>query len=307
MWVQVLGSAAGGGFPQWNCACHNCRGLRQRTIQAQARTQTSVAFSADRCNWFLIHASPDIRAQIESFAPLHPRTGRDTPIAGILLTNGDLDQCLGLFSLRESQPLHLYATTRVRDGFTQHNVLYRTLNRTPDQITWHVLKLHATEEPLLLPDGRPSGLLMTSIPVRGKVPLHLMSEQPPDEEDTIALLIYDGASGRTMAYVPGVAGPSPDLVRLLNSADCVFFDGTFWTDDELIAPGLGQRSALETGHWPLHGPDGSVRMLSSLRTARRILIHINNTNPILDERSRERELIESAGIEVAYDGMEVVI
>jgi pyrroloquinoline quinone biosynthesis protein B len=110
-----------------------------------------------------------------------------------------------------------------------------------------------------------------------------------------------------MAYVPGVAGPSPDLVRLLNSADCVFFDGTFWTDDELIAPGLGERSARDMGHWPLHGPDGSVRMLSSLRTARRILIHINNTNPILDERSRERELVESVGIEVAYDGMEVVL
>jgi len=307
MWVRVLGSAAGGGFPQWNCACHNCHGWRQGAIQAQARTQTSIAFSADRRHWFLLHASPDIRAQIESFAPLHPKAGRETPLAGIFLTNGDLDQCLGLLSLRESQPLHLYATARVRDGFIQGNVLYRTLNRTPDQITWHALKLHAREELLPLPDGRPSGLLVTAIPVRGKVPLHLMGELPPDEEDTIALSIRDVASGRTLVYASCVAGPSPDFLRLLDSADCLFFDGTFWTDDELIALGLGQRSAREMGHWPFQGQDGSVRMLSSLRIARRILIHINNTNPILDERSHERQLVESAGIEVAYDGMEMVL
>lgn len=307
MQVEVLGSAAGGGFPQWNCACHNCRGQRQGSIQAHARTQTSVAFSTDGRNWFLIHASPDIRTQIETFTPLHPQAGRDTPIAGIFLTNGDLDQCLGLFSLRESQPLHLYATTRVRDGFIQGNVLYRTLNRTPDQITWHTLKLRAAEERLLLSDGTPSGLSVTAIPVPGKVPLHLEGERGPDVEDTIALSIRHEASDRRLAYVPCVAGPSPDLLQLLDSANCCFFDGTFWAGDELIAMSLGQRSAREMGHWPLQGPDGSLRMLSSLRTARRILIHINNTNPILDERSQERRLIEAAGIEVAYDGMEVVI
>lgn len=307
MWVQVLGSAAGGGFPQWNCACHNCHGRRQGTIQAQARTQTSVAFSADRRHWFLIHASPDIHAQIEHFTPLHPRVGRETPIAGIFLTNGDLDQCLGLFSLRESQPLHLYATARVRNGFTQGNVLYRTLSRTPDHITWHALKLQANEESLSLPDGRPSGLLVAAIPVPGKVPLHLMGELPPDEEDTIALSIRDGASGRRLVYASCMAGPSPDLALLLDGADCLFFDGTFWTDDELIALSLGQRSAREMGHWPLEGRDGGVQMLSSLRTSRRILIHINNTNPILNEQSRERGLVESAGIEVAYDGMEIVL
>ena len=273
-------------------------------MQAHARTQASIAFSADRHHWFLIHASPDIRTQIESFAPLHPKAGRQTPIAGIFLTNGDLDQCLGLLSLRESQPLHLYATARVRDGFTQGNVLYRTLSRTPDQITWHTMKLHAGEEPLPLPDGRPSGLLVTAIPVPGKVPLHLMNEQPPDEEDTIALSIRDGASGHTLAYASCVAGPSPDLLRLLDGADCLFFDGTFWTDDELIALGLGQRSAREMGHWPLHGQDGSVRMLSSLRTTRRILIHINNTNPVLLPDSPERRIVQAKGWELAFDGME---
>ena len=306
MWVQVLGSAAGGGFPQWNCGCPNCSGVRLGTIQARPRTQTSVAVSTDGRAWFLIHASPDIRMQIESFRPMHPRGARDTPIAGILLTNGDLDQCLGLFSLRESQPLHLYATDRVRDGFIDGNNLYRTLTRTPDQVTWHALKLYAEFE-LPTPDGTPSNLMVTAIPVPGKVPLHLESRLQPDEEDTIALLIGDGTSGRSLAYVPCLAGSCPALQPALASVDCLFFDGTFWSADELVAPGLGRRSAAEMGHWPLDGAGGSLRMLSSLQSIRRILIHINNTNPILDEQSPERRLVEAAGIEVAYDGMEVVI
>jgi pyrroloquinoline quinone biosynthesis protein B len=307
MWVQVLGSAAGGGFPQWNCGCRNCDGLRRGTVRARARTQTSVAVSADRSNWFLVHASPDIRSQIEGFAPLHPRAGRDTPIAGILLTNGDLDQCLGLFSLRESQPLHLYATTRVRDGFIHGNRLYRTLSRTPDQITWHTLKPHTEGESLLLPNATPSGLLMTTIPVPGKVPLHLEHDLAPDEEDTVALLIRDETTGGALAYIPCVAGPSPELEALLPAADCLFFDGTFWSEDELIRMGLSQRSAMDMGHWPLGGPTGSLQVLTSLRTRRRILIHINNTNPILDEQSPERRLIDAAGLDVAHDGMEVIV
>jgi pyrroloquinoline quinone biosynthesis protein B len=307
MWVQVLGSAAGGGFPQWNCACRNCNGVRHGTIQARHRTQTAVAVSADRRTWFLIHASPDIRTQIDSFAPLHPRAARDTPIAGILLTNGDLDQCLGLFSLRESQPLHLYATDRVRDGFINDNNLYRTLTRTPDQITWHALKLHTDLELRSLPDGTPSGLMVTAIPVPGKVPLHLEGRLEPDEEDTIALVIRDGTSGRSLAYVPCLAGSCPTLQSVLASVDCLFFDGTFWSGDELVALGLGRRSATQMGHWPLDGQGGSLRMLSSLQTIRRILIHINNTNPILDEQSPERRLVETTGIEIAYDGMEVMI
>jgi pyrroloquinoline quinone biosynthesis protein B len=307
MWVQVLGSAAGGGFPQWNCGCRNCNGVRRGTVQAAPRTQASLAVSADRRAWFLIHASPDIRTQIETFAPLHPRTTRDTPVAGVLLTNGDLDQCLGLFSLRESQPLHLYATDRVRHGFIHGNILYRTLTRTPDQITWHGLKLHTGLELPATPGGTPSGLMVTAIPVPGKVPLHLEDRLQPDEEDTIALVIRDGLSGRTLAHVPCLAGPSPALLSALASVDCLFFDGTFWSADELVALGFGRRSAAEMGHWPLDGANGSLRMLSSLQTTRRILIHINNTNPILDELSPERRLIETAGIEVATDGMEVVI
>ena len=208
MWMRVLGSAAGGGFPQWNCGCPNCQGQRRGTIKAQARTQTSVALTADRRHWFLVHASPDIREQIEHFPPLHPRNGRDTPIVGILLTNGDLDQCLGLLSLRESQPLYLYATDRVREGFTQGNVLYRTLNRTPGQMTWHPLKLHAENEPLLLPNGAPSGLTITALPIPGKLPLHLAGTMPADPQDNIGLLIHDDASKTTLAYLPCVGEES---------------------------------------------------------------------------------------------------
>lgn len=307
MWMRVLGSAAGGGFPQWNCGCPNCQGQRRGTIKAQARTQTSVALTADRRHWFLVHASPDIREQIEHFPPLHPRNGRDTPIVGILLTNGDLDQCLGLLSLRESQPLYLYATDRVREGFTQGNVLYRTLNRTPGQMTWHPLKLHAENEPLLLPNGAPSGLTITALPIPGKLPLHLAGTMPADPQDNIGLLIHDDASKTTLAYLPCVGEESSTLVDTIEDADCVMFDGTFWTDDELIALGLGDRRAEQMAHWPLSGPTGSLHMLSSLRGQKRILIHINNTNPILNEESPERQLIEAAGIEVAYDGMEFVL
>ena len=269
--------------------------------------QASVAFSADRQNWFLVHASPDICAQIEHFPPLHPRNGRDTPIAGILLTNGDLDQCLGLLSLRESQPLHLYATDRVREGFTQGNVLYRTLNRTPGQMTWHPLKLHAEDQPLLLPGNAPSGLTITALPIPGKLPLHLAGTLPADPQDNIGLLIHDVASKQTLAYLPCVGEESSTLVETIEKANCVMFDGTFWTDDELIALGPGDRQAEQMAHWPLSGPTGSLHMLASLRGPKRILIHINNTNPILNEESPERQLIEAAGIEVAYDGMELVL
>lgn len=307
MWMRILGSAAGGGFPQWNCGCPNCQGQRWGTIKARARTQTSVAFSADRHNWFLVHASPDIRTQIEHFPPLHPRNGRDTPIAGIFLTNGDLDQCLGLLSLRESQLLHLYATDRVREGFTQGNILYHTLTRTPGQMTWHPLKLHAEDEPLLLPDGAPSGLTIVALPIPGKLPLHLAGTVPPDPQDNIGLLLHDVASRKTLAYLPCVGGESSILVETIEKADCVIFDGTFWTDDELIALGLADQRAQQMAHWPLSGPTGSLHMLSSLRRQERILIHINNTNPILNEQSPERRLIEAVGIKVAYDGMELAL
>jgi pyrroloquinoline quinone biosynthesis protein B len=298
---RVLGSAAGGGFPQWNCGCANCRGLREGTIAARARTQESVAVSADGEHWFLLNASPEIRQQIEDFSGLWPRAPRHSPIAGILLNNGDLDHCLGLLSLRESHPLTVYATEAVRAGFCEGNVLYRTLQRFPDQVTWRSLHL-GVEQPLILPDGRASGLRVTAIAVPGKRPLHLEALGAPGPEDSVAFRIGDGA-GRTLAYASAVGGLSDGLQAAVRGADCVFFDGTFWSADELPSAGLGTKRAADMAHWPIGEADGSLRFLGAL-PGRRILIHINNTNPILRDDSSERRALEAAGVEVAYDGME---
>ncbi len=306
MRIHVLGSAAGGGFPQWNCGCPNCRSVREGSVDRRPRTQTCVAITTDGDTWFLLGASPEIRGQIESFPSLHPRTVRHSPIAGIVLTNGDLDHCLGLFSLREFQPLQIYATDQVRRGLTEDNVLYRTLDRFPGQMTWRPLKLEC-ECPLLTAEGKPSGLTIAAIPVPGKVPLHLEGRLHPDPEDNVGLVICEVASARIVAYVPGVAARTRELDRILQEADCIFFDGTFWSSDELIALGLAQRRAEEMAHWPVGGPTGSLHMLAKMSASSRILIHINNTNPILHEGSPERRQVDAAGIEVAYDGMEITL
>jgi pyrroloquinoline quinone biosynthesis protein B len=306
--IRVLGSAAGGGFPQWNCGCDVCQEARRGIGRARARTQESVAVSGDAdgsddASWFVINVSPEIRAQIEGFPGLWPRAKRHSPIAGLLLTNGDLDHCLGLLSLRESHPLVVYATASVRDGFTGGNVLYRTLERFPDQVSWRALPL-GHEQPL--GDGA-GALRVTAIAAPGKLPIHLERARAPSPEDSVGFVISDPRTGGRLAYFSGVAGPSPEIERAATGADAVFFDGTFWSSDELIAAGLGTRRAEEMAHWPLGGPEGSVRFLAGLRARRRVLIHVNNTNPILLEDSAERRALEAAGVEVASDGMEITL
>ncbi len=304
MRVRVLGSAAGGGFPQWNCGCPNCRGLRAGAIAATARTQESTAVSADGEAWFLLNASPEIRVQIETFPALHPRGPRDSPVAGILLTNGDLDHCLGLLSLRESHPLTVYATDRVRRGFTEDNVLYRTLERFEGQVTWRVLK-PGREEELTGPEGRPSGLVVEAVALPGKPPVHLMGRYPPDSEDNVGFRIRERATGRVLAYLSGVAAVTPAVRDALAGAACVFFDGTFWSNDELITLGLGRQRAADMAHLPIGGPEGSLAALADHRTGRRVYIHINNTNPILREDSPERAAVEAGGWTIAHDGLEI--
>ncbi len=304
MVIRVLGSAAGGGFPQWNCGCPNCRGVRAGTLRAAARTQESVALSADRKRWFLLNASPEIRQQIEAFPPLHPQGPRHSPIAAILLTNGDLDHCLGLLSLRESHPLVVYATERVSRGFIEDNVLYRTLQRSPEQVTWRALK-PGREEALAGVDGAPSGLSVEPVAAPGKPPIHLEGLRPPDAEDNVGLRIRETATGRVLAYFSGAGGLSPAVHEALEGADCVFFDGTFWSSDELPALGLGEKRAEQMGHVPIGGAGGSLAALAGLATPRRIFIHINNTNPLLREDSPERAAARAGGWDVAHDGMEV--
>jgi len=303
MIIRVLGAAAGGGFPQWNCGCPNCRGVREAGGHARPRSQECVAVSADGDAWLLLNCSPEIRAQIESFPPLHPRAPRHSPIAAILLTNGDLDHCLGLLSLRESHPLVLYATEAVRRGFVEGNVLYRTLERFPGQATWRTLKA-GREEDVADAAGRAIGLSVEPLAAPGKPPLHL-EPAAPDPEHNVGVWIREPATGRTVAYVSAAAGITADMRRALDGVDAVFFDGTFWSSDELPGQGLGTKRAEDMAHLPVGGPGGSLERLGDLRARRRIYIHVNNTNPMLRDDSPQRAAVIAAGWEVAEDGMEV--
>lgn len=307
MRVRVLGSAAGGGFPQWNCGCPNCLDVRAGAPSLQARTQESVAVSADGQSWFLLNASPEVRAQLESFPALHPRGPRHSPIAGILLTNGDLDHCLGLLSLRESQRLSVYATARVCNGFTENNVLYGTLQRFPGHTSWPRLEL-GKEIDLLLDGARPSGLTVEAIPLPGQAPLHLKSRLgDPHPEDNVGLLIRDRGRGTTLAYFPGCARVTPSVLEAASRAQCLFFDGTFWADDELIALGLGERRATDMAHVPIGASSGSLAAFATLEVPVRFFIHINNTNPILREDSAQARMVREAGWQVARDGLDLTL
>lgn len=271
------------------------------------RRQESVAVSGDGASWAVLNASPEIRAQIESFPGLWPRDARHSPIAAIVLTNGDLDHVLGLLSLRESHPLTVFATEAVRRGFTDGNVLYRTLERFEGQVTWRRLCLG--EEMPLAP-----GLTALPFAVPGKRPIHLelgdqgVASGATDDrpEDSIGLVIRGaGGGGGKLAYVSAAAAWTPEIEARLAGADAVFFDGTFWSSDELIAAGLGTKRAEQMAHLPIGGPGGGLEHLTRLDARRKILIHINNTNPILRDDSPERAAVVAAGVEVAHDDMEL--
>lgn len=311
MRIRVLGSAAGGGAPQWNCGCVNCHGIRTGSIRAVARRQESVAVTSDGASWAVLNASPEIRAQVESFPGLWPRGPRHSPIGAIVLTNGDLDHVLGLLSLRESHPLTVFATEAVRRGFTEGNVLYRTLERFEGQITWR--RLHLGEEMPLVP-----GLTILPFAVPGKRPIHVElapgagGESPEDSIGVLVRADRGGAAGgggrggrRTLAYVSAAAAWTPEIEARVAGADAVFFDGTFWSSDELIAAGLGTKRAEQMAHLPIGGPEGSLGHLARTDARRKVLIHINNTNPILRDDSAERAAVTAAGVEVAHDDMEL--
>jgi pyrroloquinoline quinone biosynthesis protein B len=304
MRVRVLGSAAGGGFPQWNCGCGNCRGVRDGSVRTAPRSQDSLAISADGTRWVIANASPDIRSQIEATAALRPRAPRDSPICGVLLTNGDLDHCLGLFSLREGQPLQIHATATVLAGLRDHNAFCRTLERFPGHVKWRQLELGA-RVPLLDVEGRPIGLSVEAIAAPGKLPIHLEGRTSVTAEDNVALSIRDELRGRTLVYAPGVAARTGALDAALREADCVLFDGTFWSSDELVRRGLGERTAQDMAHWPVGGTAGSLAFVASLPAPVKLYTHVNNTNPLLLEDSPERETVARAGIGVATDGLEL--
>jgi len=307
MYIRVLGSAAGGGYPQWNCNHPNSRRARQNDAAAKPRTQSSIAVSADGEDWFLFNASPDLRQQINENDILQPRKGlRHSPIQGAVLTNADVDHVAGLLSLRESQPLRIYATGRVLEVLAA-NSIFNVLN--PEFVSREALHLEQPVE-LLKADGTPAGLRVTPFAVPGKVALWLEDASKGEnfgsiDEDTIALEVEDSRRGSKFFYMPACARMTDDLADRIRGAELVFFDGTLWVDDEMIRDGVGVKTGKRMGHMSVSGNDGTMTALGGLDIKRKIFIHINTTNPILLDDSKERKKVETAGWEVSYDGMSI--
>jgi pyrroloquinoline quinone biosynthesis protein B len=294
----VLGSAAGGGFPQWNCNCDVCRLAWAGDPRVRARTQASLAVSVDRKHWTLLNASPDLRAQIQAAKALHPRGGqRGSPIDAVILTGGEIDQTAGLLSLRERSPFALIATAA-------------TLAAVADNPMFGALAADVVSRRAVSPGekfSRGDGVQAELFMVPGKVPLYLEGEEPDTDAESAANVgaeIVHG--GRRLAYVPGAAAVTPSLRERLSHADVILFDGTLFTDDEMIRTGTGTKTGRRMGHMPIEGEGGSLAALQGL-SARKIFVHINNTNPILIDGSSERGRVEAAGWEVAFDGMEIAL
>jgi pyrroloquinoline quinone biosynthesis protein B len=301
MRILVLGAAAGGGVPQWNCNCGICRSARQGNSAIPRSAQASVAVSADGDNWFLINASPDLRQQVIDNPQLHPRHGlRHSPIAGVMLTNGDVDAIAGLLTLREGSPFTLYAHTNVL-GILRANSIFNVLS--PTYVKRQAVPLDTRFE-LMLPDGRPSGLEVTAFAVPGKVPLYLEGGVPnPDAIDTIGLLVENGDS--RFYYVAACAEMTSDLAERLSGAPMVFFDGTLWQDDEMIKGGLGAKTGRRMAHLSMAGAQGSIESFRTIPVGRKIYLHINNSNPAWHPDAPERHQLAQAGWEILADGTEI--
>ena len=307
MRIEILGSAAGGGFPQWNCNCQNCQRLRAGNFHGKSRTQTQVAVSNDGRSWFLLNASPDLRLQIEHTPALQPRaTVRDSPIAGVLLTSADIDQIAGLLSLRELQPLRVYCTPSLRRILRDDNSAFGMLNRVPEQVCWVDVTIGGSF-PLLTMAGDESGICCEVFSLEKKYPVYVSPERAAalkPEEASLGVMLTASSGGR-LAYMPAVPAINEPLLRLLETADLLLFDGTFWSDDELIQLQGSGATAREMGHVPISGADGSLRALAGLRRPRKVFVHVNNTNPMLDESSPECRELGATGWEVAEDGWQL--
>jgi len=301
MKIRVLGSGAGGGFPQWNCNCHNCHRLRNQTLKGSARTQSSIAVSTDDNNWLLFNASPDIRTQLEAFPAIQPKNGiRDTGIKAVMLIDSQIDHTTGLLMLREGKPLDIYCTEMVKQdlttGFPLFNMLshYCTINHHPIPVDGSQFTIPAIND-----------LRFYTQALKSKAPPYSPHRYDPHEGDNIGVIIEQISTGKKVFYSPGLCEIEPHVMEAMQTVNCLLVDGTFWTDDEMCTQQISHKRAREIGHLPQSGPEGMIEVLSSVQKARKILIHINNTNPILDEDSAERKQLDAAGIEVAYDGLEI--
>ncbi len=309
MKIRVLGAAAGGGFPQWNCTHPNSRRAREHDPAARQRTQSSIAVSSDGDHWFLFNASPDLRQQINANAILHPKQDlRHSPIQGVVLTNADVDHIAGLLTLRESQPLRIYGTSRVLEVLKDNSV-FNVLN--PKFVDRAVMALDEPTE-LIRPDDSPSGIVVVPFSVPGKIALWLEDASKGAnfgtvEEDTIALEVRDPDGATKFFYVPACAAMTEALAERLQGAPMVLFDGTLWRDDEMIVSKVGIKTGKRMGHMSLSGEDGTIAAFENLDVARKVFIHINTTNPVLLEDSPERAAANAAGWQVSYDGMEIAL
>ncbi len=294
MRIVVLGAAAGGGFPQWNCRCPVCERAWSMDPRAPWRTQSSVAVTLDGESWTLLNASPDLGSQIRATRSLWPRRERHSPIGAVILTSGEIDHIAGLLSVRERHPFDLVALPPVLEAVAANPVFAAVPAR----------RLIATSEPFQLPGGLTAELF----PVPGKAPLYLEEQHPKlDSESGETAGVRISGNGRSLVFIPGCAALSDGVRAQAESADLLFFDGTLFTDDEMIRMGVGEKTGRRMGHMPIAGPAGSLSWLQGLSAVRKIYIHLNNTNPALIEGSPERLMVESAGVEVAFDGMEVTL
>ncbi len=304
MKIRVLGSAAGGGFPQWNCNCPNCSGLRAGTLRAKPRTQSSIVVSAGSdVEWALVNASPDLLAQIQANSFLQPgRAIRDTAICSIVLCDGQVDHTTGLYMLRESKrPWPLWCTDSAYADLTRGNPILGVLSHYCG-IDRRVIGLDGETFSV---EGVP-GVRWRALPVASKPAPYSPNRESPVPGDNIALELIDDVTGRSAVYAPGLGSIDDHIWRAMQSARCVLVDGTFWTNDEMVRLGISRKYARDIGHLPQSGPHGMLEWLGRLAPeTRKVLIHINNTNPILDEDSPERAELARRGVEVAFDGMEI--
>src|ERR1700722_1040997 len=313
MHIRILGSAAGGGFPQWNCGCGNCVAVRKKEFSGKARTQAQLALSAEGSAWFLAGASPDLAFQIENSPELHPRSLRDSPIAGVVLGSADLDHVAGLLFLRELQPLRVYAAPSVLRILREENSMFGMLNRAEPQVAWSPMN---TGAPFSLQDaaGNDSGLCCEAVFLSARYPKYVKTKDLAPE--ATAAMIFESNSSKSVskkrrarplgdrpvkkrvAYVPAVERLDDRLLTEIDGADVLLLDGTFWSDDELIRIQGSGETAHQMGHIPV---EESLRLLKNVNVGRRIYVHINNTNPILNEQSPEHRAVRAAGWEIAED------
>jgi pyrroloquinoline quinone biosynthesis protein B len=303
MLIHLLGTAAGGGAPQWNCGCRACREARAGNGRVRPRTQSSVAISADHRNWFLLNASPDIRAQLENFPPLHPSgDSRNSPIEAILLTNADLDHSLGLLLLREGETIRIHAAPEIRRSLSE-GVGFERVLASFCGTEW--IEPPAKPQPLRRRDGSVSGLTYEAIPLPGKPPRFMKSKMNSRAGNVVGYRITDDKTGGRLLFLPEVAALDEGLLRWLPECDALLFDGTFWSENEMREQNLGSLLAADMGHAPISGGAGSLKVLAKLDIRHKIYTHINNTNPILIEDSPENAAVKAAGCAIGHDGMEI--